>query len=250
MLLAQDRKFAHRALRVFEKHQRDEKLTIAAVVSERSFYETVTKIFGAGIPWVSNEQQNETEILDLIRSYKIDAAISLQHRWIMSEKLIDAVGGYAFNTHFGKLPQYRGHYPHIHAILNGEDFVTTTLHWIQPKVDMGDIVTEARTAIENDDTSWSLWHKSVDEAVALQDNLLNYLISRTMPPRRTVTGEGTFFRVDSIDGLKQINDLSDFDEVDKKTRAFYYPPHEPAYFVLNVQKYYVIPKGVYHKTVV
>lgn len=250
ILLAQDRRFAVEALNSIAKQQNSGNIVVEAIVSERSFYDKARNILNSDIAWINNEARNESDIIDVVRARKIDAAISLQHRWIMSETLIDALNGYAFNTHFGKLPEYRGHGTYFHAIMNDEDYVTTTLHWIDPRVDLGDIILEVETPIEADDTSWSLWHKSIDEAMKLQEQLLDYLIAGTAPPRRAVVGDGTFYKMNSIDGLKNINDPGDFEEVDKKSRGFYFPPHEPAYFMLNNKKYYVIPKGVYHETVV
>ena len=89
-----------------------------------------------------------------------------------TENIINIVGGNAFNTHFGKLPEYRGHYSHIHPILNSEKSITTTLHFMDSKVDYGDIILETITEIEGNDTSWSLWHKAVKEAVLLNEKIL------------------------------------------------------------------------------
>ena len=68
-------------------------------------------------------------------------------------------------------------------------------------------------------------------------------------PHKKVIGKGRLYKRKSIEGLKEIVSLADFDEVDKKSRAFYYPPHEPAYFILKNKKYYVSPKALYHENV-
>ena len=65
--------------------------------------------------------------------YKINMIISIQHPWIISKSILDAVDGFAFNIHFGKLPEYRGHHLGIHSILNGEKTFTTTCHWMAQK---------------------------------------------------------------------------------------------------------------------
>ena len=225
-------------------------IKIKSISSEKELVDAFNDKVGGGIEWIDNSCRNEAKIINAINNQKIDILLSLQHKWIISNKVIDAVSGCAFNTHFGKLPEYRGHHIHIHPILNNEKSITTTLHFMDSKVDYGDIILEKETDIGCDDTSWSLWHKAVDDAVELNKTIIMWLIEGKKIPIKKVTGNGKFYKVNSLVGVKEIVSLKDFNEVDRKSRAFYYPPHEPAFFLLNDKKYYVIPKPFYHKTVV
>ena len=250
IILAQDRLFAQRAINIIKEAHQEGRMQLSAIVSEHSYYEKFIEVIQDDVVWINNRNKNENKIIEIIRKENIDIVLSLQHKWIISKNIIDAVNGYAFNIHFGKLPDYRGHHIYIHAILNSESSVTTTLHWMDPKVDFGDIISEIRTLIKPDDTSWSLWFKTLNEAIKLLNKLIEYITNNVEPPKITVKGKGHFYSINSIVGLKEISSIEKFNEVNRKSRAFYYPPHEPAYFISDGKKYYVIPEPVYHESVI
>jgi methionyl-tRNA formyltransferase len=245
MLLAGDRGPAQGCLDILIKAQREGFLDLNAVASEASYFEKIKKLFNSKVVFLESNSRNEDEIYRVIKDHKIDLVFSIQYRWIISEKMINAVNGFAFNIHFGKLPDYRGHHTHIHPILNGDKSITTTLHWIAPKVDTGFIAFEGVSTIEDGDTSWSLMQKATNDSIRLFDKFVSYVKSDKKIPKIPIKGKGHFYGVNSIFDLKQISSMGDFDEVDKKARAFYYPPHEPAYFILNKQRFYVIPQPSY-----
>ena len=56
-----------------------------------------------------------------------------------------------------------------------------------------------------------------------------------------ITGNGTYFSKD-IGNFKVIPPGSSISEIYKYSRAFYYPPHEPAYFIHRNKKIYVSPE--------
>ena len=79
-------------------------------MSERSFYDfSLTQISEQERPyWFNTLEYEENRIYEFLRERSIDAAISLQHRWLLRNSIIDVISGRAFNTHFGKLPTYPG----------------------------------------------------------------------------------------------------------------------------------------------
>ena len=64
-----------------------------------------------------------------------------------------------------------------------------------------------------------------------------------MLAQKLVGSEGQYYRRNSIEGLKRIEDPCDADEVDRKCRAFYFPPFEPAHFEKGGRRFYVLPEG-------
>lgn len=245
ILLAADRKPAQVCLKVLAEAEKKGFLELKAVVSEASFQQKIKKTFKKPIIFLKNNKKNEHKICQIIKDKKINLLISIQYKWIISEKIIKAVRGLAFNIHFGKLPEYRGHHLHIHTILNGEKKITTTLHWMVPEVDKGFIVFEKTSLIKGNDTSWSLMQKATSDSLRLFEKLISYLAKNKPIPKVPVKGKGHFYSINSIFELKKISSIKDFDEIDKKARAFYYPPHEPAYFVLKGKKFYVLPEPRY-----
>lgn len=60
-------------------------------------------------------------------------------------------------------------------------------------------------------------------------------------PRLAMPSGGMFYGRNSIDGLREIKNLADINDVKRRSRAFYFPPFENAYFMIDGQKFYIIP---------
>lgn len=86
---------------------------------------------------------------------------------------------YLYNVHFSKLPKYKGVYPAVHPILNGEKETGVTLHLIDDGIDTGDIVAQVSIDIEIQDTAKDLYNKLSEHAFKLLKlNLDNIIVGR------------------------------------------------------------------------
>ncbi len=215
-------------------------LVVEAVAADREFFGALDA--AGAVPAcvrIPNEARNEEALLAAIRSRGVDALISVQHPWVVSAAVLEAVGGRAFNLHNAKLPEYRGYNTISHAILNGDPVYTTTVHWMAPEVDTGDLAYEASVPVGDCDTAWSLYQKTMGSADAVFGRLICDLGGGKTVPRRPPGPGGRFYRKREIEALKEIVSPGDAREVDRKARAFYFPPHEPAYFKIGGKKFYV-----------
>jgi len=85
---------------------------------------------------------------------------------------------------FAILPEYTGLYCYQYAVFNGENEFASTIHFMHPEVDRGDIVVEKRFPIENVDTGLSIYQKSLKfGALAIQE-ILSKIISNFDLPRQ------------------------------------------------------------------
>ena len=194
------------------------------------------------IPFIDNEFRNNDEILAAIRDFEVDMIMSVQHCWILTRDMIAAVGGNAFNLHMAKLPEYKGHYPFVHAILNGERNYTVTLHWMTPKVDYGDIAYEATFPIEPMDTAFDLYRKACDASIAIFKRLVSDVAQDRPPPASGMSGHHRFYSRNSLRDIERVHQLTDEDEVDRKSRALFFPPFTPAYAVVGGKRIYLLPQ--------
>lgn len=64
-----------------------------------------------------------------------------------------------YNLHCGKLPEYRGRAPISRAIINGDRYITVTVHKIDEGVDSGDICLEENIIIKKSDDVNTLYKK-------------------------------------------------------------------------------------------
>lgn len=205
------------------------------------------KTLNTKINFIDNAKRNEDLIYQFIIDNKINLLISVQHSWILSSKIIESVNNNAFNLHNAKLPKFKGNNIFSHVILNGEKTHTSTMHYIAKKVDMGDIVLEREIEVDDYFTSEMLYIKAQANALKLFKEFIHLLKTQNTLERKRIIGEGTFYNKNSIEKLKEIQNSLNFDEVDRKARAFFFPPFEPAFFVIKNKKYYVLPENAFKK---
>lgn len=93
-------------------------------------------------PIIGNEERHEGQLLEAIERHNVDMLISVQHPWLLSRDVLEAVYYAAINFHNGKLPDYAGHNAAARAIENGDKEYTVTCHRIDEGMDTGDILDE------------------------------------------------------------------------------------------------------------
>ena len=190
---------------------------------------------------IGDKNQNEGELFDLIRAVKPDLLLSIQYPWILTRRILDSISGRVANLHNAKLPDYRGHNAISYEILNDEKTHTITLHWVVEEVDRGRIIKIKDIPIEVDDTAYSLWTRSVDSAVDLLDSWFAHLPHDLGFTEGEPVASGGHFYGKKISEQKQIPDGANVEIINRWARAFCFPPHEPAYFLYEQKKLYVIP---------
>lgn len=131
----------------------------------------------------------------------ISALIMIQHEHILSEDEIERFGGYVFNLHNAKLPEYRGSWSISWALYNGEKEYTTTIHWVVPRVDAGDIAYETTFPIDFKDDVVSLYEKSKWFAVVNFRRLVSDLLMGNEIPRKQQDGNPMFYTKKSKERL-------------------------------------------------
>lgn len=193
------------------------------------------------LSFISNEKPNEEKIAQTIIDVGIDCLISVGHQWVLSQKILELVSGCAVNLHLAKLPDYRGNFSYNHAILNGDTSYGVTLHWMTEEVDRGDYIDIGEFPIQEYDTAYSLYQKSLDEGIKIFRRFADKLYSGEALPHKLMLGEGCFYNRKSLDGMREIKDICAQKEITRKSRAFYFPPFEAAYLQIAGRKYYVIP---------
>ena len=215
---------------------------VAAMVTSETFHNGFRAEHeeGRDARFISNAGRNEDQILKVVNSLEIETLISVQHKWILSEEVISAVSGKAFNLHNAKLPDYKGHNTVSFAILNDEKEYAVTIHWIAPEVDSGDLVLESSIAVDPSDTARSLYQKTLPEAENLMKDFLR-LLQKNEVPRIPLTGQGAYFSKNAWAANKVIALNDEPDLIDRKTRASFFPPYEPARLDVIGKKIYCLP---------
>jgi methionyl-tRNA formyltransferase len=123
--------------------------------------------------------------------------ISIQYDRILKPKLFKSKK--IFNIHFSLLPKYKGVYPAIWPILNGETESGVTLHYIDSGIDTGDIIDQIAIAINEDDTARDLYYKCIDAAAELYKKQIKNLLSGNYFVKKQPKTNSIYYSKNSID---------------------------------------------------
>jgi methionyl-tRNA formyltransferase len=100
---------------------------------------------------------NSEESLAVLGESETDLILSIRYGGILQEQAIALPRLGVINLHSGLLPDYRGVMATFRAMLNGEQKIGTTLHYISdPGIDTGDIIATTSLAVERERSY--LWH--------------------------------------------------------------------------------------------
>jgi len=159
----------------------------------------------------------------------VDLVISYLYWRRIKEPLLSRPLRGAVNYHPAPLPEYRGVGGYNFAILNGERTYGVSAHYIDSTIDTGELIARHDFPIDAErETAYSLYHKS-------QRALLD-LFFEVMPlfevgcPPGTPQGEGRYYTREEFEAAKAIGPGSDPVEIDRRARAFWFPPYSGAYF--------------------
>lgn len=135
--------------------------------------------------------------------------------------------GSLYNIHFSYLPAYKGMYTSIWPILNGETFSGVTLHRIDPGIDTGDIINQAKFDIDINDTSRVLYSKYLENSIQLFKENYQLLLSGSVASKRQPIIGSTYYSKSSIDFKNITIDLKKTGfEIHNQVRAFCFPEYQ------------------------
>lgn len=193
---------------------------------------------------------NERKVLD----YDVDYLVSVYYPNILDGELLNHPNETALNLHQAELPRYRGSNVFTHSILNArEDGYWkhgTTLHVMAKDVDAGDVIDRRFATITETDTAWSLYQKVRKKSIKLFEDAIPWLVNRNIESKRTpqseFDGPRYFYPKSSVDGMKEIpleKVANGGVEVYDRVRSLDFPPHEPAWTIIQDEKVYLTKMG-------
>ncbi len=167
------------------------------------------------------------EIDRIIKKYCL--VISLHCQQVFPKGLIDKVR--CINVHPGYLPDNRGWYPHIFAMVF-QLKAGVTIHEISDKIDAGAIIVRKETPYSWADTSLELYGRILEEEKEILRDNLNALLRgsyNTLIPEFT----GKLVRKIDFEDLKEIdlNEVTTYGRVINRLRALTHGDYLNAFFV-------------------
>ena len=147
---------------------------------ENIWFGSVAELAGEyDIPVFAPESVNHPVWVNRIRAMKPDYIFSFYYRDMLGGEILSIPSKGAINLHGSLLPKYRGRVPLNWAIINGETEAGVTLHYMTKKADAGDIISQEKFAITDDDTAKTVFDKAAEAAKVLLDRELPKIAAGT-----------------------------------------------------------------------
>lgn len=181
---------------------------------------------------------SEKQIID----YRPDLIIVAFYDKILKDELFAVPQFGAWNLHLGDAEKYRGAYPNIWALMNGDQTYSVTLHRINEGVDTGDILRKSEFHIPDDFTGIDLYYKMVDAGRMLFVDCFDDLVSGNalkMTRHQNNHGVVTHYRKELSREVK-VPDI-----VKNHVRALTFPPFPPAFFMVGNRKFVITEESAH-----
>ncbi|MDR0271067.1 methionyl-tRNA formyltransferase [Paenibacillus sp.] len=125
-----------------------------------------------GIPVLQPQRMRSPEAVAELSAYKPDLIVTAAYGQILPKAVLDLPAYGCVNVHGSLLPKYRGGAPIQRSIINGENETGITLMYMAEGLDTGDMIAQEIVAIDEEDTSGSLFERlSIAGAALLKEQM-------------------------------------------------------------------------------
>jgi methionyl-tRNA formyltransferase len=179
------------------------------------------------------EAQSAIECGDLT----FDLGVSFVYWRILKGPILKAATRGVINFHPAPLPKYKGTGGYNAAIMDNLDCWAVTAHYVDNGIDTGPIIDMFEFSIDSQsETACSLENKSMTFMLSLyKKTLRRAAITQRLPTRENEGGRYISRR--EMEAMKRIEPG---DDVDRKVRAFWFPPYKGAYVEIDGREYTLV----------
>ena len=125
-----------------------------------------------GIVNLKTNDINDDETTSYLMEQDLQYIFSANNHQIIREKLLDIPTNGTINFHNAPLPRYRGLNACTWALVNGESEHGITWHFVDDRVDSGDIIGQSIFPIDDEITAIGLVFRCIEEGTQLLEKLL------------------------------------------------------------------------------
>jgi methionyl-tRNA formyltransferase len=131
-----------------------------------------------------------------------------------------------------------------HAILENSPTFGVTLHWARAEVDTGDIIKLQLFKIPRNITAKELHSLVVECGTEVGLDFIANARVRLDATETNIKGKPCrLFARNSLDQYREITDLTDTEEVSRRSRACHFPPFPPAFIVIDGRNIQLVPSA-------
>jgi len=194
---------------------------------------------GARIPVFNDSKELYRRIATGHASVRgVDLVISYLFNERMLEPLITLGGLGCINFHPAPLPEYKSRAGYNTAILDKKKSFGVSAHFVDSeKFDAGPIIKVNRFAMDpKRETAWSLEKKTQPELFSLFTEVMNLFLNGK-PIRTKPNNGGLYLTWKQLDVLREVLPSDSPAAVERKVRAFFFPPYSGAYIIVGDRRF-------------
>ena len=146
------------------------------------------------------------------------------------------------NFHPAILPDYKGTAGYNLAIMEGLEEWGVSAHYVDEEIDTGKIIKVKKFKIDTEnETAFSLEQKSTKVLYRLALEIYESAISSTDKLASYDNSGGRYFSRKEMEDMKK---LKKGDDIERKIRAFWFPPYDGAYIEIEGEKYTLVSRKI------
>ena len=198
-----------------------------------------------GIPTATDEDLYHCIEKVRVKDYKfdlkdVDLVISFLFWKRIRKPLIQLPKIGCINFHPAPLPDFRGFSPYSFAIYDNITSWAVTAHFVDESFDTGDIIKSRQFDINaTRETAFSLEQNSQKFLLELFYEVIGEVMDKGSLPR-TPQGGGRYRTKKDFERLRKIQPDDTLEEIERKIRAFWYPPYMGASVGIGSEEYTLI----------
>lgn len=166
---------------------------------------------------------------------RFDLGISVLYWRKLRDEFLTVPPRGTINFHPAILPEYKGTGGYNLAIMDELSEWGISAHYVDASIDTGELIEVARFAMDPcTATAQSLERESMQ---VLEDFARRVIMQAVQSEAKLPTTPNMGGRYVSRNEMEAMKEIKAGDDVDKKIRAFWFPPYDGAYTVIGGQKY-------------
>lgn len=170
-----------------------------------------------------------------------DWGISYLYHKIITRELIDFAKGRVINFHPAPVEIHKGVAPCVYCLLSGAKKWATTAHYLTEGVDEGDVIRESYYDVPDGCVSAiDFEHVAQEHSLALFGEIAEMLLRDEEIPRRKQPKVDCYHNRKELEREKEITPDLSSEEIDRRIRAFWFPPYHGANIVISGKRYSLV----------
>lgn len=142
------------------------------------------KKYGIPLFYPPDNNINDVRTVQFCRRLTPDIILSIGNEQMIRSELMALPSMAIVNVHPSYLPKYRGVNAIMWAMLKGEKYAGISFHYVDDKVDSGDIIIQQRVKIKRRDDVESLYGRTLKVGGRLMDKFIDFALNENIPSFR------------------------------------------------------------------